>query len=49
MNLTQIIASFLASALGAGTILRFFTEKMIESSLEKVVHKETLLVEADLE
>ncbi|MEM8641428.1 MAG: hypothetical protein AAGG51_21810 [Cyanobacteria bacterium P01_G01_bin.54] len=48
MDILQIIAAFLASALGAGTILRFSAEKLIESRIEKVVQKEMLLTETDL-
>ncbi len=47
MELVQVLGVFLASALGAGTILRFSAEKMIEASVEKAIHKETLLTEAD--
>ncbi|MEO1593123.1 MAG: hypothetical protein AAFU71_17795 [Cyanobacteria bacterium J06632_22] len=48
MELIQVLGVFLASALGAGTILRFSAEKMIEASVEKVLHQKTLLTEADL-
>jgi|GEM_PF-1094914 len=49
MELVQIVGIFLASALGAGTLLKFSTEKIIETGLKKALHKETLLTEADLE
>lgn len=49
MDLLQLIGVFLASALGAGTFLKFSAEKVIETGLQKVLHKETLLTETDLE
>ncbi|MGG6295998.1 hypothetical protein ACQ4M4_16540 [Leptolyngbya sp. AN02str] len=49
MDLLQILGVFLASALGAGTFLKFSAEKVIETGLQKALHKETLLTEADLE
>lgn len=48
MNLMQMLGVFLASALGAGTFLRFSAEKMIETGLQKALHKEKLLTETDL-
>ncbi len=49
MDLVQILGVFLASALGAGTFLKFSAEKIIETGLQKALHKEKLLTEADLE
>ncbi|MEO0755301.1 MAG: hypothetical protein AAFY78_00330 [Cyanobacteria bacterium J06648_16] len=49
MELIQVLGVFLASALGAGTILRFSAEKMIEAGVEKALHKTALLTEADLD
>ncbi|MFE4108141.1 hypothetical protein [Almyronema epifaneia] len=49
MDLVQILGVFLASALGAGTFLKFSAEKVIEAGLQKALHKERLLTEADLE
>ena len=48
MELIQVLGVFLASALGAGTILRFSAEKLIEAGVEKGLHQTTLLTEADL-
>jgi len=48
MDLAQIFGVFLASALGAGTFLKFSAEKVIETGLRKTLHRETLLTEADL-
>lgn len=49
MDLIQIVGVFLASALGAGAFLKFSAEKVIETGLQKALHQETLLTEADLE
>ncbi|HIK17364.1 MAG TPA: hypothetical protein IGS53_19015 [Leptolyngbyaceae cyanobacterium M33_DOE_097] len=49
MDLIQILGVFLASALGAGTFLKFSAEKIIETGLQKALHKEQLLTETDLE
>jgi len=49
MDLVQILGVFLASALGAGTFLKFSAEKIIETGLQKALHKEQLLTETDLE
>jgi hypothetical protein len=49
MDIVQILGVFLASALGAGTFLKFSAEKIIETGLQKALHQETLLTEADLE
>jgi hypothetical protein len=49
MDLLQILGVFLASALGAGTFLKFSAEKIIETGLQKALHKEQLLTAADLE
>jgi hypothetical protein len=49
MELVQILGVFLASALGAGAFLNFSAQKVIETGLQKVLHKEKLLTEADLE
>ncbi|MEO1095188.1 MAG: hypothetical protein AAFX01_09850 [Cyanobacteria bacterium J06638_28] len=48
MDLMQILGVFLASALGAGTFIRFSAEKVIEAGLQKTLHKEQLLTETDL-
>ncbi|MEB3293005.1 MAG: hypothetical protein VKJ24_07580 [Synechococcales bacterium] len=49
MDILQVLGVFLASALGAGTFLKFSAEKIIETGLQKALHTETLLTEADLE
>lgn len=49
MDLVQMLGVFLASALGASAFLKFSAEKVIETGLQKALHKETLLTEADLE
>ncbi len=49
MDPLQLLGAFLASALGAGVFLKFSAEKIIETGLQKALHKETLLTEADLE
>ncbi len=49
MDLIQIFGVFLASALGAGTFLKFSAEKVIETGLQKALHRENLLTETDLE
>lgn len=49
MDLVQILGVFLASALGAGAFLKFSAEKIIETGLQKALHKEQLLTEADLD
>jgi hypothetical protein len=49
MDLVQILGVFLASALGAGAFLKFSAEKVIETGLQKALHKEQILTEADLE
>jgi len=49
MDLVQLLGVCLASALGAGAILKFSAEKVIETGLQKALHKENLLTEADLE
>lgn len=48
MDILQIFGVFLASALGAGTFLKFSAEKIIETGLQKALHQETLLTETDL-
>lgn len=48
MDIVQLLSVFLASALGAGTFLKFSAEKVLEAGLQKVLHKEQLLTEADL-
>ena len=49
MDLVQILGVFLASALGAGTFLKFSAEKVIEAGLQKALHKEILLTATDLQ
>lgn len=49
MDLVQALGVFLASALGAGTFLKFSAEKIIEAGLQKTLHKENLLTATDLE
>lgn len=49
MDLIQILGVFLASALGAGTFLKFSAEKVIETGLQKALHRETLLTATDLD
>ncbi|MGK7910511.1 MAG: hypothetical protein AB4050_03365 [Synechococcus sp.] len=49
MDILQILGVFLASAFGAGTFFKFSSEKIIETGLQKILHKETLLTETDLE
>jgi hypothetical protein len=49
MELLQLLGAFLASALGAGTFLKFSAEKTIETSLQKALQKEMLLTQTDLE
>jgi hypothetical protein len=48
MDILQMFGIFLASALGAGTFLKFSAEKIIETGLQKVLHQENLLTETDL-
>ncbi len=49
MEWGQIIGAIAASLLGTTAFLRFSAEKVIEASVEKVLHKEQMLTEADLE
>ena len=49
MDLVQILGVFLASALGTATFIKFSAEKIIETGLQKALHKQKLLTEADLE
>jgi len=46
---TQIVGAFLASAAGAAAFLKFFAEKSIETGLQKVLYRENLLTEAELQ
>ncbi|MEI6426949.1 MAG: hypothetical protein WCO45_00980 [Pseudanabaena sp. ELA607] len=48
MDLIQLLGVFLASALGTGTLLRASAEKIIEAGIQKALHKEKMLAEADL-
>ncbi len=49
LDVTQLIGAFLASALGAGAFVKFFVEKSIEAGIQKALHREALLTEAELE
>ena len=49
MEWGQIIGAIAASLLGTTAFLKFSAEKIIEASVEKVLHKEQMLTEADLE
>lgn len=49
MDLVQLLGVFLASVLGAGAFFKFSAEKVIETGLQKALHRENLLTEADLE
>ena len=49
MEWAQILGAIAASLLGTTTFLKFSAEKIIEASVEKVLHKEQMLTEADLE
>ena len=49
MEWAQIFGAIAASLLGTTAFLKFSAEKIIEASVEKVLHKEQMLTEADLE
>lgn len=48
MDPIQLIGIVLAGGLGISGIFKFSSEKIIETGLQKVLHKERLLTEADL-
>jgi hypothetical protein len=48
MEPIQLIGIILAGGLGLSGIFKFSSEKIIETGLQKVLHKERLLTEADL-
>jgi hypothetical protein len=48
MDPIQFIGIILAGGLGISGIFKFSSEKIIETGLQKVLHKERLLTEADL-
>lgn len=48
MDPIQLIGIILAGGLGLSGIFKFSSEKIIETGLQKVLHKERLLTEADL-